>query len=107
MSKKTFKDAPAMAFISTPQEGKEVTVERVQQEERAPHVTAAGQEPDTQIKYKVDPRLVSDPTTVESKTRRVQLLLKPSTYKKAHDMAAGRRISLNELITQLIEGGTQ
>lgn len=39
----------------------------------------------------------------ESKTKRVNLLIKPSTYKKLKEIANKRNTSLNDLINQLAE----
>lgn len=48
-------------------------------------------------------RVTDDLVKKENKTRRVQLILKQSTYNKAKEEAEKRGISVNYLISQLIE----
>ena len=86
--KKSFKDAlnPAMQFISTPEP------------EEAP---AAPEKPlrasDAPEGFKVDPRFI------EKKTRRLQLLLRPSLFERLKARAEAEGLSVNELTDILLE----
>lgn len=44
-----------------------------------------------------------NPLYIEAKSRRVQLLIKPSVYQKAKEKADAQGISFNELINSLLE----
>lgn len=85
MAKKSFKEGienPAMQFISLEPEQ---AYRRGSDEEAIPEG------------YKLDPKYV------EKKTRRVQLLLKPSIYDKAKSTAEAQGKSLNDFINNLLE----
>lgn len=88
MAKKTFKDNPALQFISTPEEEeiKEVALE-------IPPKTPEG--------YKLNPLYI------ETKSRRLQLLMQPSLHAKLKDMAKDKKISVNELIHTVLEEYTK
>lgn len=88
MVKKTFKDNPALQFISTPEEAeiKEITPE-------IPPKTPEG--------YKLNPLYI------ETKSRRLQLLMQPSLHAKLKDMAKEKGMSVNELIHTALEEYTK
>lgn len=44
-----------------------------------------------------------NPAYIEARTRRVQLMLKPSLYQKGKETAQAKGISFNELINSLLE----
>ena len=46
----------------------------------------------------------SAPALPEKKTKRVQLVLKPSTWEKARRAAAAQGVSVNEYVNRLIDG---
>lgn len=78
MAKKSFKDSignPAMQFISTP----------------------VAEAPEAPEGYKVNPLYV------ETKSKRVQLLVKPSTVEKLRARATAEGRSLNDLINSILE----
>lgn len=77
--KKSFKDSPAMRFISAPQQAEEVMT--------APEVE---QEPAVPMKL--------NPLYIETKSRRLQLLIQPSLHRKLKGRATAQGVSLNELI---------
>ena len=83
MTKKSFKEdiTPAMRFISPP------TIE-------APAVTERGTAPEG---YKLNPLYV------ETKSRRLQLLLQPSLYEKIKAQAQREEKSINELVHLILE----
>ncbi len=100
MAKKTFKNTlrpafdkelnPAMNFISTPEETKKAEqVEKVKKVEQAPEG------------YKLNPLYV------ETKSRRLQLLLQPSLYEKVKKQADLGGLSVNEFIHSTLEEATK
>jgi len=79
MVKKSFKDNPALRFISTPQPAEEATP--APEAERQP---AAPMKP--------------NPLYIETKSRRLQLLVQPSLHRELKGRATAQGLSLNELI---------
>lgn len=80
-NKKTFKNDPNALFISGSDEAPEATAE-----------SAAAQ--DLPIGYKI---------AKESKTRRLQLLIRPSVYTALKQLSEERGISFNELVNRVFE----
>lgn len=76
--KKSFKDNPALQFISQPDEDTKPVIEPKQG-------------------YKLNPLYI------ETKTRRLQLIVKPSVYEKIKAKATQKKVSVNEYIHQLLE----
>lgn len=100
MVKKSFKTAidPALDFISKEtidsMESKEETKDKTETENNpTAHGGSVG---------RTDP-LLSKPKVQEKKNRRVQLVMKPSTYEKAKERANAAGISVSELVGILIE----
>lgn len=81
---KSFKESlnPAMQFISVPSED-------LKQEE--------------DIKAELPSGYKHNPLYIETKSRRVQLLLQPSLYEKIKKKAAAHNNSINEYIHSLLE----
>ena len=77
---------PAMQFISTPPEPKA----EISMPEEKPGKPPEG--------FKVNPLYV------ETKSRRLQLLLQPSLYEKMRAQAKADGVSVNELVHSLLEG---
>lgn len=75
--KKSFKDSPAMRFISTPQQAGEATPDE-------------GERPAVPMKL--------NPLYIETKSKRLQLLIQPSLHGKLKGRATAQGVSLNELI---------
>lgn len=88
MEKKTFKDNPALQFISTPAE-KENQSAPLEQGERIQKVSTSTPVP---AGYKLNPLFV------ETKTKRLQLVLQPSLYERVKAKATAKGISVNEFI---------
>lgn len=91
MTKKSFKDNPALHFISPPAgPAKAPKTPRPEREPaaRPPRAAAVETPPPPGLK----------PLYVETKSRRVQLLMQPSLHEKLKTAAAGRGQSLNDLI---------
>jgi len=90
MAKKTFKDNPALQFIST---AGEETEEREQTAEAVPAKAPEG--------YKLNPLYV------ETKSRRLQLVLQPSLYDRVKAGAAAAGLSVNEYCHQILDEATR
>lgn len=88
MAKKSFKDNPALQFISSAEE------ERIEPErEKTTGKATAG--------YKVNPLYV------ETKSRRLQLVLQPSLYERVKKRATNSGLSVNEYIHQILDEATR
>lgn len=92
MTKKSFKDNPTLQFISTPEEPEE------QQEVIAPSRSQVEPPPEG---YKINPLYV------ETKKRRLQLVLRPSLYDKIKSGASRQGISVNEYVHRILDKATQ
>ena len=86
MPKKSFKDNPALQFISTTEE---------QPTEEAAEST--GKPPKG---YKVNPLYV------ETKSRRLQLILQPSLYARVKAQAKAEGLSVNEYCHRILDEAT-
>lgn len=87
MAKKSFKDNPALQFISTAEE-----------EEQEEVTTGAAKAPEG---YKINPLYV------ETKTKRLQLVLQPSLFDRVKKAAAGSGLSVNEYVHRILDKATQ
>lgn len=88
MAKKSFKDNPALQFISTAGQ------EEAEQAEKASTAKAPeGYKP--------------NPLYIEKKTKRVQLVLQPSLFEKVKATAEAKQLSVNEFVHQLLEEATR
>lgn len=83
MPKKSFKDNPALQFISTTEE--------------QPTAESTGKPPKG---YKVNPLYV------ETKSRRLQLILQPSLYARVKAQAKAEGISVNEYCHRILDEAT-
>lgn len=96
MPKKSFKDNPALQFISSTEPEPQPVEQLADQPETPPRATEkppAG--------YKMDPRFV------EVKSRRLQLVLQPSLYERVKAKAAAAGISVNEYVHQILAAATR
>ena len=84
MAKKTFKNNPALQFIST----EESTAEQTQE-------TAQTEQPPKGYKL--------NPLYLETKSRRVQLILQPSLHEKVKQAAQTEGVSFNEYVHRVLE----
>ena len=82
-NKKNFKENPALRFLSTP-------------EDTAP--SRSGGQADG---YKTNPMYV------ETRSRRLQLVLQPSLYEKIRDRAANEEVSINEYIHRILSAAVE
>ena len=84
--KKTFKDNPALQFISSPATNTEIKT--------APEF-------DTGVPMK------RNPLYIETRSKRLNLLMQPSLHAKLKEIAAQQEISINELIHNVLEKYTE
>jgi predicted HicB family RNase H-like nuclease len=82
--KKGFKDNPAMRFIST----------ATPQQKPAPSQEALTRASETRLKM--------NPLYVEVKTKRFQILLQPSMFKRLKGAATAQGVSMNEIVNQAL-----
>ena len=113
VKKKSFTDQldpaslnPAMQFISPPESAQTEEAPAVREPRpayRAPLNPAAGLQVPAAAPagYRINPRFV------EKKTRRVQLLLRPSVYEGIKELADMNGLSVNDLINTLLEQSVQ
>ena len=97
MAKKTFKDSinPAMSFIS------QESIDRAEGEAPTTEETAKPRPAKAPEGYKLNPLYV------ETKSKRVQLVLQPSLYTKVKAAADAEGISFNEYCHRLLEEATR
>lgn len=86
MAKKSFMDNPALQYISSQPK-----------EEQKPE-QAEAKKPKG---YKVNPYYI------ETKSRRLQLVLQPSLYKKVKKAAQAKKLSVNEYVSRVLEQATE
>ena len=93
--KKSFIDNPALQFISTAEP------EETRQEER--------ELPSSQTKPAEKPPegYKLNPLYVETKSRRLQLVLQPSLYERVKKRATNSGLSVNEYIHQILDEATR
>lgn len=90
MAKKSFKDNPALQFISTPAEAEETAQE-------APRPTT--EKPPKGFKL--------NPLYVETKSKRLQLVIQPSLFSRVKKRAEEQGISVNEYIHRTLDEATK
>ena len=99
MSKKNFTDAnPAMAFISTAKEQEDFALTQPTKEE---------------LEAKLDPKplnkvsngvpMKKNPEYLETKSKRVQMLMQPSLYNSIKEEAEKEGISVNEMMHTILK----
>ncbi len=90
MAKKSFKDNPALQFIST-------AGEETRKEER--ETPRPAEKPPEGYKL--------NPLYVETKSRRLQLVLQPSLYERVKVGAKTAGLSVNEYVHQILDNATR
>ena len=97
MEKKTFKNNPALQFISTPAEEEKQLVPQDQSEP----VRKVSTSTPVPAGYKLNPLFV------ETKTKRLQLVLQPSLYDRVKARATAEGVSVNEFIHRTLDAATK
>jgi endogenous inhibitor of DNA gyrase (YacG/DUF329 family) len=98
MAKKSFKEDPALAFLTTPEEQKEKEPTAVAQDqtgETKPATTEISVQRTTSYRDMIK--------QVEARSKRLQCVIQPSLYNRAKATADERGVSMNELIHSIIE----
>ena len=99
MSRKSFTDAnPAMAFISTAKEQEDFALTQPTKEE---------------LEAKLDPKplnkvsngvpMKKNPEYLETKSKRVQMLMQPSLYNSIKEKAEKEGVSVNEMMHEILK----
>ncbi len=99
MSRKSFTDAnPAMAFISTAKEQEDFALTQPTKEE---------------LEAKLDPKplnkvsngvpMKKNPEYLETKSKRVQMLMQPSLYNSIKERAEKEGVSVNEMMHEILK----
>ena len=102
MTKKSFKDNPAMQFISNAEEEPQKDAqEDSKTEETKPKAATPKAATIPPEGFKLNPLYV------EVKSRRLQLVLQPSLYEKVKAKAAADGVSINEFVHRVLEAATQ
>jgi len=93
MAKKTFKDSinPAMSFIS------QESIDRAEGETPA---TAEAKRPD---KAKAPEGYKLNPLYIDTKSKRLQVLIQPSLHEKLKIKAKAEGVSVNELVNSILQ----
>lgn len=89
MAKKTFKDNPALQFISQPEPAADPTPEEIAKKLGVPEG------------YRINPRYI------EKKSRRLQLVFQPSLYERVKAAADAAGLSVNEYIHEVLDKATR
>lgn len=95
MAKKSFKDNPALQFISTAEEETETR----QEETKTITLPQPTEKPPEGYKL--------NPLYVETKSRRLQLVLQPSLYERVKAGAKAAGLSVNEYVHQILDNATR
>ena len=106
MSKKTFttaleeSEAPAVNFITSAKKPQETAPQNQQKQNKAPEPKKGA---DALVEKERLPFDFPEVEKPETKSRRIQLLLKPSAYDALKKKATKRGESVNSLINRLVE----
>ena len=99
MSKKSFTDAnPAMAFISTAKEQEDFSLTQPTKEE-----LEAKSNQDTVNNVSNGVPMKKNPEFIETKSKRVQMLMQPSLYDAVKKEAKDKNISVNEMMHEILK----
>lgn len=91
MSRKSFTDAnPAMAFISTAKEQEDFSLTQPTKEE-------------LEAKESNGVPMKKNPEFIETKSKRVQMLMQPSLYDAIKKEATAKDISVNEMMHEILK----
>lgn len=99
MSRKSFTDAnPAMAFISTAKEQEDFALTQPTKEE-----LEAKLDPEPLNKVSNGVPMKKNPEYVETKSKRVQMLMQPSLYNSIKEKAEKEGVSVNEMMHEILK----
>lgn len=96
-TQKNFKENPALSFITAPE-----SEESAEQVQKSVDVAVPAKTPNTPpAGYKMNPMYV------ETKSRRLQLVLQPSLYERVKKAAKDAGLSVNEYVHQILDNATR
>ena len=99
MSRKSFTDAnPAMAFISTAKDQEDFALTQPTKEE-----LEAKLNPEPLNKVSNGVPMKKNPEYLETKSKRVQMLMQPSLYNSIKEKAEQSGISVNEMMHEILK----
>ena len=99
MSRKSFTDAnPAMAFISTAKEQEDFALTQPTKEE-----LEAKLDPEPLNKVSNGVPMKKNPEFIETKSKRVQMLMQPSLYNSIKERAEKEGVSVNEMMHEILK----
>lgn len=109
MAKKTFKDNPALQFISTPTEETQEDDYKTGEEiaKGMATVTLALEEAELKKAKKPPKGFKLNPLYVETKSKRLQLVIQPSLYSRVKKRAEEQGLSVNEYIHRTLDEATK
>ena len=109
MAKKTFKDNPALQFISTPTEETQEDDYKTGEEiaKGLATVTLALEEAELKKAKKPPKGFKLNPLYVETKTKRLQLVLQPSLFDRVKKGAKQAGLSVNEYVHRILDEATK
>ena len=104
--KKSFKDNPALQFITETTDDSEnkqnITVDAIQEKVSKSHQPLSRESKYFPQGYKINPELY-----VETKSRRLQLIIQPSLYDRVKSAANKEELSVNEYIHRVLDAATK
>ncbi len=105
MTKKTFKNNPALEFISSAGAGEKetITVQTTELEQEPQKITVTP----IKITGKIPEGYKLNPLYVETKSKRLQLVLQPSLLARVKERAKEQGLSVNEYIHRLLDEATK
>jgi len=98
MSKKSFRDNPALQFMSRTE--KDTNIEA--REDR--RIEVAEVREIKEIGGVTDNFRAATPTVFEAKSKRFNMLIRPSVYESLKKMSENKGTSVNDLINKIVEG---
>ena len=106
MPKKTFKNNPALEFISSAgaaEKKEKITVQVTELEQKPQTIKVTP----TKITGRVPEGYKLNPLYIETKSKRLQLVLQPSLLARVKERAKGQGLSVNEYIHRILDEATK
>ena len=107
MPKKSFKDNPALMFISGAEEAGKEQGEQAEQVEQTKQAVAEVPLKAPTTKMPTGTGYKYNPLYVETKTKRLQLVLQPSVFERVKARAKESGLSVNEYCHQILDKATR
>lgn len=107
MAKKSFKDNPALQFISSAPEGETTTAQVTELGQGEQKTTATPKEVKLETGRKAPEGYKLNPMYVETKSKRLQLVIQPSLLARVRQRAEEQGLSVNEYIHRTLDKATR